>query len=80
MEELPKAIVWLLLKDKLARVTVAGAGEGVMNKDTMAAFTESARIFIHCLSTTLVDAKTATGGLVVWTQMTSLGDCTQMRL
>lgn len=55
VEELPKAIVRRLVKDKLAHV--AGGGEGaevIVNKDAMAAFAESARIFIHYLSATSV--------------------------
>ncbi|KAG2633602.1 DNA polymerase epsilon subunit 3-like [Panicum virgatum] len=56
VEELPKAIVRRLVKDKLAHV--AGGGEGaevIVNKDAMAAFAESARIFIHYLSATAND-------------------------
>jgi DNA polymerase epsilon subunit 3 len=55
VEELPKAIVRRLVKDKLAHI--AGGGEGaevIVNKDAMAAFAESARIFIHYLSATSV--------------------------
>nr|CAB3456560.1 unnamed protein product [Digitaria exilis] len=53
VEELPKAIVRRLVKDKLAHI--AGGGEGaevIVNKDAMTAFAESARIFIHYLSAT----------------------------
>ncbi|CAL5075516.1 unnamed protein product [Urochloa decumbens] len=56
VEELPKAIVRRLVKDKLAHI--AGGGEGgevIVNKDAMAAFAESARIFIHYLSATAND-------------------------
>ncbi|CAN6203834.1 unnamed protein product [Urochloa humidicola] len=56
VEELPKAIVRHLVKDKLAHI--AGGGEGaevIVNKDAMAAFAESARIFIHYLSATAND-------------------------
>ncbi|CAN6197747.1 unnamed protein product [Urochloa humidicola] len=56
VEELPKAIVRRVVKDKLAHI--AGGGEGaevIVNKDAMAAFAESARIFIHYLSATAND-------------------------
>ncbi|CAL5080176.1 unnamed protein product [Urochloa decumbens] len=56
VEELPKAIVRRLVKDKLAHI--AGGGEGaevIVNKDAMVAFAESARIFIHYLSATAND-------------------------
>ncbi|KAF8675259.1 hypothetical protein HU200_047933 [Digitaria exilis] len=56
VEELPKAIVRRLVKDKLAHI--AGGGEGaevIVNKDAMTAFAESARIFIHYLSATAND-------------------------
>ncbi|XP_047052113.1 uncharacterized protein LOC124657638 [Lolium rigidum] len=60
VEELPKTIVRRLVKDKLAQIAGAGAdGEGgaevIVNKDAMAAFSESARIFIHYLSATAND-------------------------
>ncbi|KAI4998850.1 DNA polymerase epsilon subunit 3-like [Hordeum vulgare subsp. vulgare] len=60
VEELPKAIVRRLVKDKLARVASGGEGaeggaEVIVNKDAMAAFAESARIFIHYLSATAND-------------------------
>lgn len=59
VEELPKTIVRRLVKDKLARVASGGEGgegaaEVIVNKDAMAAFAESARIFIHYLSATSV--------------------------
>lgn len=57
VEELPKTIVRRLVKDKLAQI--AGGDEGgadvIVNKDAMAAFAESARIFIHYLSATAND-------------------------
>ncbi|XP_048573106.1 DNA polymerase epsilon subunit 3-like [Triticum urartu] len=60
VEELPKAIVRRLVKDKLARAASGGEGaeggaEVIVNKDAMAAFAESARIFIHYLSATAND-------------------------
>ncbi|KAM3310153.1 hypothetical protein ACQJBY_031067 [Aegilops geniculata] len=60
VEELPKAIVRRLVKDKLARAASGGEGaeggaEVIVNKDAMAAFGESARIFIHYLSATAND-------------------------
>lgn len=60
VEELPKTIVRRLVKDKLARVASGGEGgegaaEVIVNKDAMAAFAESARIFIHYLSATAND-------------------------
>ncbi|CAM0953148.1 unnamed protein product [Alopecurus aequalis] len=61
VEELPKAIVRRLVKDKLAQIAAgAEGGEGggadvIVNKDAMAAFAESARIFIHYLSATAND-------------------------
>uniref|UniRef100_M8C7G9 DNA polymerase epsilon subunit 3 n=1 Tax=Aegilops tauschii TaxID=37682 RepID=M8C7G9_AEGTA len=59
-EEPPKAIVRRLVKDKLARAASGGEGaeggaEVIVNKDAMAAFAESARIFIHYLSATAND-------------------------
>lgn len=53
VEELPKAIVRRLVKEKLAQVAAGGA-EVIVNKDAMSAFAESARIFIHYLSATSV--------------------------
>ncbi|VAI00619.1 unnamed protein product [Triticum turgidum subsp. durum] len=60
VEELPKAIVRRLVKDKLARAASGGEGaeggaEVIVNKDAMAAFAEGARIFIHYLSATAND-------------------------
>ena len=54
VEELPKAIVRRLIKEKLAQIASGGGGgaEVIVNKDAMAAFAESARIFIHYLSAT----------------------------
>ncbi|KAG8050259.1 hypothetical protein GUJ93_ZPchr0009g2130 [Zizania palustris] len=54
VDELPKAIVQRLVKDKLAQVATGGA-EVIVNRDAMAAFAESARIFIHYLSATAND-------------------------
>ncbi|XP_006661566.1 DNA polymerase epsilon subunit 3-like [Oryza brachyantha] len=54
VEELPKAIVRRLVKDKLTQVAAGGA-EVIVNRDAMAAFAESARIFIHYLSATAND-------------------------
>uniref|UniRef100_A0A0E0GFN7 Transcription factor CBF/NF-Y/archaeal histone domain-containing protein n=1 Tax=Oryza nivara TaxID=4536 RepID=A0A0E0GFN7_ORYNI len=54
VEELPKAIVRRLVKEKLAQVAAGGA-EVIVNKDAMSAFAESARIFIHYLSATAND-------------------------
>uniref|UniRef100_A0A0D9XGZ4 Transcription factor CBF/NF-Y/archaeal histone domain-containing protein n=1 Tax=Leersia perrieri TaxID=77586 RepID=A0A0D9XGZ4_9ORYZ len=51
VEELPKAIVRRLVKEKLA----AGGAEVIVNRDAMSAFAESARIFIHYLSATAND-------------------------
>ncbi|KAL6601529.1 hypothetical protein ACP70R_044749 [Stipagrostis hirtigluma subsp. patula] len=55
VEELPKAIVRRLVKDKLAHVAGGEGAEVIVNKDAMAAFAESARIFIHYLSATAND-------------------------
>ena len=60
VEELPKAIVRRLVKDKLAQIAAGtegaegGGADVIVNKDAMAAFAESARIFIHYLSATSV--------------------------
>ncbi|KAL5205552.1 hypothetical protein ABZP36_033761 [Zizania latifolia] len=54
VDELPKAIVRRLVKDKLAQVATGGA-EVIVNRDAMATFAESARIFIHYLSATAND-------------------------
>ncbi|KAL6655004.1 hypothetical protein ACP70R_005830 [Stipagrostis hirtigluma subsp. patula] len=55
VEELPKAIVRRLVKDKLSHVAGGEGAEVIVNKDAMAAFAESARIFIHYLSATAND-------------------------
>uniref|UniRef100_A0A0A9GDS4 Transcription factor CBF/NF-Y/archaeal histone domain-containing protein n=1 Tax=Arundo donax TaxID=35708 RepID=A0A0A9GDS4_ARUDO len=55
VDELPKAIVRRLVKDKLAHVAGGEGAEVIVNKDAMAAFAESARIFIHYLSATAND-------------------------
>ncbi|EXB38434.1 DNA polymerase epsilon subunit 3 [Morus notabilis] len=52
-EELPKAIVRRVVKDKLSRCS-ADADINV-HKDTLLTFSESARIFIHYLSATAND-------------------------
>ncbi|KAG8057794.1 hypothetical protein GUJ93_ZPchr0002g26095 [Zizania palustris] len=54
VEELPKTIVRRLVKDNLAQVAAGGA-DVIINRDAMAAFAESARIFIHYLSATAND-------------------------
>lgn len=53
VEDLPKAIVRRVVKDKLSRLS-SGGGEGdvSVNKDALLAFSESTRIFIHYLSAT----------------------------
>uniref|UniRef100_A0ACD5XYE1 Uncharacterized protein n=1 Tax=Avena sativa TaxID=4498 RepID=A0ACD5XYE1_AVESA len=55
VEELPKTIVRRLVKDKLAQIAGGEGAEVIVNKDAMAAFSESARIFIHYLSATAND-------------------------
>ena len=50
VEELPKAIVRRVVKDKLSQFS--GDGEIIIQKDGLRAFCESARIFIHYLSAT----------------------------
>ncbi|OEL12638.1 hypothetical protein BAE44_0026343 [Dichanthelium oligosanthes] len=55
VEELPKAIVRRLVKDKLAHIAGGEGAEVIVNKDAMTAFAESARIFIHYLSATAND-------------------------
>ncbi|KAL6838503.1 hypothetical protein ACP4OV_031748 [Aristida adscensionis] len=55
VDELPKAIVRRLVKDKLACVAGGDGAEVIVNRDAMAAFAESARIFIHYLSATAND-------------------------
>ncbi|KAJ0485399.1 putative DNA-directed DNA polymerase transcription factor Hap3/NF-YB family [Helianthus annuus] len=53
-EELPKAIVRRVVKDKLSQLSQNGADIQVL-KDSLLAFSESARIFIHYLSATAND-------------------------
>ncbi|EHA8587927.1 putative DNA polymerase epsilon subunit 3 [Cocos nucifera] len=57
VEELPRAIVRRVVKDKLAELSSEGAGGGEeelkVHKDALLAFAESARIFIHYLSATV---------------------------
>lgn len=48
-EELPKAIVRRVVKDKLSQLSKDGADISVF-KEALMAFSESARIFIHYLS------------------------------
>ncbi|XP_038973727.1 DNA polymerase epsilon subunit 3-like [Phoenix dactylifera] len=59
VEELPRAIVRRVVKDKLAELSTGGAGGGEeevkVHKDALLAFAESARIFIHYLSATAND-------------------------
>ena len=50
-DELPKAIVRRLVKDKLSQLSQDG-GEIQVQKDSLLAFSESSRIFIHYLSAT----------------------------
>ncbi|KAL5579802.1 hypothetical protein UlMin_012244 [Ulmus minor] len=52
-EELPKAIVRRIVKDKLSHCS--DDGDINLNKDSLRAFSESARIFIHYLSATAND-------------------------
>jgi DNA polymerase epsilon subunit 3 len=54
VEELPKAIVRRLVKNKLANIAGGEGAEVIVNKDAMSAFAESTRIFIHYLSATYV--------------------------
>lgn len=53
-EELPKAIVRRVVKDKLSHCS-KGDGDLNVHKDALMAFSESARIFIHYLSATAND-------------------------
>ncbi|KAJ4810973.1 Nuclear factor Y [Rhynchospora pubera] len=53
VEELPRAIVRRLVKEKLSEL--AGEADVNVNKDALLAFGESARIFIHYLSATAND-------------------------
>ncbi|KAF6171922.1 hypothetical protein GIB67_011819 [Kingdonia uniflora] len=50
VEELPKAIVRRVVKDKLSNSSEEG--QFTLHKDALLAFSESARIFIHYLSAT----------------------------
>lgn len=50
VEELPKAIVRRVVKDKLSHCSTDG--DLNIHKDALLAFSESARIFIHYLSAT----------------------------
>lgn len=52
-EELPRAIVRRLVKDKLSRSSTEG--DISLHKEALLAFSESARIFIHYLSATAND-------------------------
>lgn len=52
-EELPKAIVKRVVKEKLSQLSKDG-GDIQIQKDSLLAFSESSRIFIHYLSATLV--------------------------
>lgn len=49
-EELPRAIVRRLVKDKLSQSSTEG--DISLHKEALLAFSESARIFIHYLSAT----------------------------
>ncbi|GJY04942.1 DNA polymerase epsilon subunit 3 [Tanacetum coccineum] len=53
-EELPKAVVRRVVKEKLSQLSQEGADIQVL-KDSLSAFSESARIFIHYLSATAND-------------------------
>ncbi|KAJ9177925.1 hypothetical protein P3X46_009853 [Hevea brasiliensis] len=53
VEELPKAIVRRVVKDKLSHCSTDG--DLNVHKDALLAFSESARIFIHYLSATAND-------------------------
>lgn len=50
-EELPKAIVRRVVKDKLSQCH-KGDGDLIVHKEAILAFSESSRIFIHYLSAT----------------------------
>ncbi|RWW69068.1 hypothetical protein BHE74_00023357 [Ensete ventricosum] len=53
VEELPKAIVRRVVKDKLSQLASVGEEEDVsVQKDALLAFSESTRIFIHYVSAT----------------------------
>ncbi|CAN6557230.1 unnamed protein product [Malus baccata var. baccata] len=53
-EELPKAIVRRVVKDKLSQCH-KGDGDLIVHKEAILAFSESSRIFIHYLSATAND-------------------------
>ncbi|KAL9660478.1 hypothetical protein QQ045_025293 [Rhodiola kirilowii] len=53
IEELPKAIVRRVVKEKISQCS--DAGDMSLHKDALLAFSESARIFIHYLSATAND-------------------------
>ncbi|CAM8892281.1 unnamed protein product [Rhodiola kirilowii] len=53
IEELPKAIVRRVVKEKISQCS--DAGDMYLHKDALLAFSESARIFIHYLSATAND-------------------------
>ncbi|CAL9154007.1 DNA polymerase II subunit B4 [Musa acuminata AAA Group] len=56
VEELPKAIVRRVVKDKLSQLASGGEEEDVsVQKDALLAFSESTRIFIHYVSATAND-------------------------
>ncbi|WOL03495.1 hypothetical protein Cni_G12215 [Canna indica] len=56
VEELPKAIVRRVVKDKLSKMAAGGGEDEVsVQKDALLAFSESTRIFIHYLSATAND-------------------------
>ncbi|KAK1410941.1 hypothetical protein QVD17_37484 [Tagetes erecta] len=54
-EELPKAIVKRIVKDKLSQLSSQDNGDIQVLKDSLSAFAESSRIFIHYLSATAND-------------------------
>ncbi|KAK6926571.1 Transcription factor CBF/NF-Y/archaeal histone domain [Dillenia turbinata] len=54
VEELPKAVVRRVVKDKLSECSSI-EGDIAIHKDALLAFAESARIFIHYLSATAND-------------------------
>ncbi|KAJ0972712.1 hypothetical protein J5N97_020671 [Dioscorea zingiberensis] len=55
VEELPRAVVRRLVKDKLSQLRRGGDDDVNVQKDALLAFAESARIFIHYLSATAND-------------------------
>ncbi|OAY76443.1 hypothetical protein ACMD2_26467 [Ananas comosus] len=86
VEELPKAVIRRIVKDKLSQLASAATSDGgggeemTVNKDALVAFTESARIFIHYLSATANDVCKELGGrrsmprmsLEQWRKLSSL--------